>query len=315
MRTPKQQPATPSPAAEHINQAAIVEAGSPLSAHAQHLAVVDKKFGDIVEYQRDRVVSEAKFFVNQASESFFEAGKRLLLLKEHEEHGEFIKALDRIGVDARAAQKLMSIAARFADTKALSGLHRTKLFELTVLDDEELAELDKGGTAAGLTFDDVDRMGVRELRGALRQERVARTEDNEANERLIANKDKKINQLTKNAFVPWDERMVALVDELSTCSLAASECLTRVYQVAQAAAVAKLESDDGLLQHQELAARIINDVNLLVQRVAVIQGFAYENFRQYVDNGATPVLGETVDAKAHIVNSVGKRVDGRGHKD
>jgi hypothetical protein len=86
--------------------------------------------------------------------------------------------------------------------------------------------------------------------------------------------------------------MVALVDELSTCSLAASECLTRVYQVAQAAAVAKLESDDGLLQHQELAARIINDVNLLVQRVAVIQGFAYENFLQYVDNGATPVLGD-----------------------
>jgi hypothetical protein len=85
--------------------------------------------------------------------------------------------------------------------------------------------------------------------------------------------------------------------------------------VAQAAAVAKLESDDGLLQHQELAARIINDVNLLVQRVAVIQGFSYENFRQYVDNGATPVLGDTADATAHIVNSVGKRVDGRGHKD
>jgi hypothetical protein len=98
-RTPKQQPATPSPAAEHINQAALAEAGASLSAHAQHLAVVDKKFGDIVEYQRDRVVSEAKFFVNQASESFFEAGKRLLLLKEHEEHGEFLKALERIGID------------------------------------------------------------------------------------------------------------------------------------------------------------------------------------------------------------------------
>jgi hypothetical protein len=216
-RIAKQQPVAP---AHSFNEPALAEAGASLSAHATHLAVVDKKFGDIVEYQRDRVVSEAKFFVNQASESFFEAGKRLLLLKEHEEHGEFLNALERIGIDDSTARKLMSVAARFADSKTLVSLSRSKLLELAVLDDEDLAELDKGGTAAGLTFDDVDRMGVRELRAALRKEREQRDDDNQANERLIANKDKKINQLTKNAFVPWDERMVALVDELSTCSLA-----------------------------------------------------------------------------------------------
>lgn len=295
-RSSKQVPAAPS--TDKINQDALAAAGESLSARASHLAVVDAKFGDVVEYHRDRVVSEAAFFIKQGSESFFEAGKRLLLLKEHEEHGEFLKALERIGVDDRAARKLMSVAARFADTKALASLPRTKLFELTLLDDEDIAELDKGGTAAGLTFDDVDRMGVRELRAALRKEREAHTEDNEANERLLANKDKKINQLTKKAFVPWDERMAALVDELQTCSLGASECISRAFQVAQAAAVVQLENDDEKHQQSELAARMINDVNLLVERVAALQGFTYENFLKYVDTGGTPKIVDTVQAKA-----------------
>lgn len=268
-----------------------------LNARSTALMAIDKQFGGVVEYERDRVVSEAAFFINQGSESFFEAGKRLLLLKEHEEHGNFVKALDRIGIDVRAAQRLMTVAARFADTKALSSLPRTKLLELAMLDDEELAELDKGGTAVGLTFDDVDKMGVRELRGALRKEREERVEEGEQNERLLAAKDKKLNQLSKKTTQPWDERMAGLVDELHTCSLSSSEMLTRVYQVAEAATIAKLENDDGMHQQQELAARVINDVNLLVQKVAAIQGFVYEHFMPYVQ-GATPVLGNPVEPKA-----------------
>jgi hypothetical protein len=79
-----------------------------LTERATQLAPIDAKFGGGVAYQKERVESEAAFFINQGSESFFEAGKRLILLKEHEPHGEFLKALDRIGVDDRAARKLMA---------------------------------------------------------------------------------------------------------------------------------------------------------------------------------------------------------------
>jgi hypothetical protein len=72
-------------------------------------------------------------------------------------------------------------------------------------------------------------MGVRELRAALRKEREARVDDNEANEKLLEKKDKKLNELAKKSFEPWDERMADLTDELHTCSLGASEVLTRVF--------------------------------------------------------------------------------------
>lgn len=53
-----------------------------------------------------------------------------------------------------------------------------------VLDNEELDELADGGTVAGLTLDDVDRMSVRELRQALREAR----ETNAAQQRVLADK-------------------------------------------------------------------------------------------------------------------------------
>lgn len=292
-RKTKQQPAKPP---FEFNEQALADAGAALTTRATQLAPIDKKFGGIVEYHKERVIAEAAFFVNQGSESFFEAGRRLILLKEHEQHGEFLKALENIGLDARAARKLMTVAARFADTKALQALPRSKMLELAVLDDEDLDELDKGGSVAGLTFDEVDRMGVRELRAQLRQERKKHAEDNEASEKLLERKDKKINELARKPFVPWDERIVGLVDELHTCSLASSECLTRVYQVAEACALAKLENDDDMHQQHELAQRIINDVNLLVERVAAIQGFTYDHFGKYVEGG-TPVLTEVQEPR------------------
>lgn len=287
------QPRTPAPAAAPaFNEDALANAGAKLTARAQALVPIDEKFGGGLVYHRDRVVDEAAFFINQGSESFFEAGKRLLLLKEHEEFGAFTSALDRIGIDVRAAQRLMTVAARFADSKALGVLPRTKLLELAVLDDESIAELDKGGTAAGLTFDDVDRMGVRELRLALRKERDLHAEDNDSNERLVASKDKKLNAMARKTTEPWDERMGGLVDELHTCSLGASEMLTKVFQVAEASAAFKIDHDEQMHQKTELAVRLINDVNLLVQRVAAIQAFAYEHFMPFVDTGASPVLTE-----------------------
>lgn len=291
---PRQAKLQAPPKGPDFNEEALAHAGEVLTARAKQLIPIDEKFSGGLAYNLDRVVSEAAFFINQGSESFFEAGKRLVLLKEHEESGTFHKALDRIGIDDRAARKLMSVAVRFADTKALSALPRSKLLELAMLDDEDLAELDAGGTASGLTFDDVDKMGVRELRASLRKEREDRTDDNETNERLIAAKDKKLNSLAKKSYEPWDERMAGLTDELHTCSLGASECISRTLAVAQAAAGWKIDHDEEMHQKEELAVRIINDTNLLVQRVAALQSFVYDNFLEYVDKGGTPQLGEPV---------------------
>jgi chromosome segregation ATPase len=51
---------------------------------------------------------------------------------------------------------------------------QTKLFELLVLDDEEIAELAESGMTGELALDDVATMSVKELRAALRESRAER---------------------------------------------------------------------------------------------------------------------------------------------
>ena len=62
--------------------------------------------------------------------------------------------------------------------------NKSKLIELLVLDDDQVAELNDGGTVAGITLDDVAAMSVSDLRKALREARA----DAEANDKLLAEK-------------------------------------------------------------------------------------------------------------------------------
>ena len=72
----------------------------------------------------------------------------------------------------------------------------TKLIDLAVEDDEDLAELAEGGTLAGLTLDEIDCMTSVELRASLRAER----EKTAAQDEVLAAKSRKIDeQATKLA--------------------------------------------------------------------------------------------------------------------
>ncbi|MDE8666932.1 hypothetical protein PUN16_030700 [Pseudomonas aeruginosa] len=55
----------------------------------EHSAEAAAQFGDGLLYDRIRVVNEARFYMAQSAEAMLEAGKRLIVLKEHEPHGEF----------------------------------------------------------------------------------------------------------------------------------------------------------------------------------------------------------------------------------
>ncbi|MFT8210575.1 MAG: helix-turn-helix domain-containing protein, partial [Symbiopectobacterium sp.] len=76
---------------------------------------------------------------------------------------------------------------------ALGMLGKTKLFELMTEDDEDLAELAEGGTIAGLTLDEIDRMSVRELRATLRKDEAAL----KRSQQLVAEKEKQLQQLSQ----------------------------------------------------------------------------------------------------------------------
>ncbi|EOZ4487315.1 DUF3102 domain-containing protein [Salmonella enterica subsp. diarizonae] len=174
-----------------------------LNEIAQHRIAIMEQFGEGLPYERTRVIHEAKFYMDQSTKAMLEAGKRLLILKENEPYGDFQAITrDELNLEPRIAQKMAQAALKFlspqleANAKTFSHLGRSKLYELMLEDDEELAELAEGGTVAGMTLDDIDRMSVRELRKALRESK----EDLAASRKLNSEKSQEINELKETQF-------------------------------------------------------------------------------------------------------------------
>lgn len=207
-----------------------------LNAMTEHRLEIMQQFGDGLPYERDRIVHEARFYMAQSAEAMLEAGKRLIILKENEPHGDFIDIVEsQLSLSKRTVQVMMQASLKYlspqleskAQTFALLG--KSKLFELMTEDDEELAELADGGTVAGLTLDDVDRMSVRELRQALREAR----ETNAAQQRVLADKNEKIDSLStrlekKSRIQPPkpDEEVKKLRAEVTALSTEAESAIT-----------------------------------------------------------------------------------------
>ena len=147
----------------------------------------------------------------------FAIGARLLLLREQCAHGEFLQRLEVLEMDPRAAQRYMQVALKFpnATTSAhLAKLGRSKLFELAMLDDDVLAVLESEGTVLGYKPDDLDQMTFREMRAKLKEALAT----NKANQKLLDDKDQKLNQLRRKgqavAFTDGCHVFSALIEQI-----------------------------------------------------------------------------------------------------
>lgn len=142
--------------------------------------------------------------MRRSVEACLEVGRGLCVLKEACAHGEFMDRLDALGIEDRVARRFMQSAAKFASLGSNSALtkaigNQTKLFEMLVLDDEDIQELELTGQTGELSLDDVATMSVKELRKALRETR----EDKAAQGRVLADKNARIDELaTKLAKQP-----------------------------------------------------------------------------------------------------------------
>lgn len=137
--------------------------------------------------------------MRRSVEAVLQVGQGLCVLKEACAHGQFGVRLDVLGIDATLAKRLMQAAAKFskgASTHLLKAAgNQTKLLELLVLDDEQVAELELTGQTGELDLDDIATMSVRELRAALREERQERTAD----AALLEKKNNRIDKLERDA--------------------------------------------------------------------------------------------------------------------
>jgi hypothetical protein len=169
---------------------------------AEDIVTADNQYGDGMPYDIERMENEIRFWQDQAGQSLLEMGKRLIRIKAHEGHGKFLESLIRLGMAERSARYAMAAAVRFSNRPALADLGVSKMKALTVLDEDEIQELEKGGKVRGMTLDDIDRMSTRELREnfrkekeKLKKEKDARKRDREVQEEAIAQRDAKINEM------------------------------------------------------------------------------------------------------------------------
>lgn len=136
--------------------------------------------------------------MRRSVEACLEVGKGLAVLRAAAGHGNFLARIDVLGIEPRVAQRFMQSASKFSNASTSTLLKaagsQSKLFEMLVLDDEQIEELELTGQTGELALDDVSTMSVKELRAAVREARA----DKEASDKLLADKNAKIDKLSRH---------------------------------------------------------------------------------------------------------------------
>lgn len=299
----KSQPAhTERAVINHENVAADTRA---MDADAPRRLEIIERYGDGTPYDRLRVVNEIRFYTAQGAMAMLEAGRRLVQIKEFEEHGDFLTIVDGLGISPRTAQRMMGAAVKYlvplpAEGKQkLLALSPTKLYDLAILDDEEIKELAKGKTVAGMTLDEIDSMGSHELRAKLREA----GQQLEAKDKVLEQKNKKIDRLLEQDHQrpAWQKAFDHTIKEISEKGDALMRACADLAVLAESIASLELEGvereGDLLALRAQLANRYYDlSDHLLEQSVGLFVG-ARSEYIEGLLSLARKKLPEDVKAK------------------
>lgn len=203
--------------------------------------------------------------MRRSVEACLEVGRGLRVLKEACEHGEFAARLDVLGVDKHVAARFMQSAAKFSKLPTSATLkaigNQSKLFEMLVLDDEQIEELELTGQTGELSLDDVATMSVKELRAALREARA----EHDATKAVMSKKQSRIDQLERAqariAKLPPDEELEKLQQEATTHLLAAQGAIRG--QLRAALIALQNHQEDNSTFMAGMVGQLMTDLSLL----------------------------------------------------
>lgn len=198
----------------HLDQPKIEGAMAQMRVDATELALVQAQHDSAVRavalqmgYQLpadctdpDLIQRDISANMRRSVEACLEVGRGLAVLKTACGHGNFVARLDVLGIDRKVAVKFMQSASKFSNVSSTRHLteaigNQTKLFEMLILDDEQIEELELTGQTGELKLDAIATMSVKELRAALRDERLER----EADKGVLEAKNKRIDKLERDA--------------------------------------------------------------------------------------------------------------------
>lgn len=258
------------------------EPPKPEQAAMLHSSEVMRLWADGEVYDEKVFIERGRLKFREAQEAFFEFGRVLVVLKEHMPHGKFQATVkSEFGISPESARKMIQATVKFCSPQLLKAqpklltLGKSKLFELMTEDDEDLQELADGGSINGMTLDDIDRMTRNELRAALRESR----ETAEAKDKIIADKNKKVDELAEKLAKkqtgkePSSEDVGSeLTMQLSSLEVAARSDLSRFAEVfEQMLAHGEANGYDHRPQMVAAINQIIRDAETLRERFTLPQ--------------------------------------------
>jgi hypothetical protein len=212
-----------------LNAVAIAEQQQNARIRAVALRVGYQIPGDAID--PDLIQRDIAANMRRSVEACLEVGRGLAVLKEACPHGQFMARLDVLGIETRVAQRFMQSAIKFSNASSTPLLkaagNQTKLFEMLVLDDEQIDELALEGQTGELKLDDVATMSVKELRAKLREAK----QEKEAMQRLLQDKNATLDQFitSKPVTQGWHERVAPFKTEVSRHFDAGDELIGRLY--------------------------------------------------------------------------------------
>lgn len=172
----------------------------------------------------NQLVSEIKFFENQAVVSYWEIGKRLNQAKEQVPHGEWTRWVENnLGYSRATANRLMRINKEYPNCSSLSDLSMTKAIMLAGIEDkDERQEFIEDHNPEDMTVREL-KEEIKDYKETLKAKDDELAEKEDINQMLVRSLEKERNkpsEVVEKEVVPHDydfikERNEALHQDLA----------------------------------------------------------------------------------------------------
>lgn len=128
-------------------------------------------YSDGLPFSKKRYIQDAKKNLENHVLSGIAAGKKLIILKEMLEHGEFLESLKEIDISPRSANNYMNVAFRFSnlDPTLTIDLGITKLYKMLQAPEAEFQRFEQTGEFLDLSKEEMITLSTRELENHIRQ--------------------------------------------------------------------------------------------------------------------------------------------------
>lgn len=168
-----------------------------ISVTEEYFEVYEKGLQRVMELDRLRsglpdttqaLISETVDFLTATYRNAYEAGRRIIVLKEDTRHGDFLDNLESIGIAERTARRLMHYA-RVAANRPTSAVLGPDKVDLLTAGGADWDEAEETGDILGRPIEDWERMSVREMRAEIKKLRGMARKGADLQDQLMAEKE------------------------------------------------------------------------------------------------------------------------------